>query len=173
MNQNKSNLHKYIFLAMILFLLLNLCPITIVTCDKEHNTCKCVQFFNVLMKRKYVLKEIALNDIQQSVYYKEESSKNQGFLNNLYPGHGVGIELKEKQRVVFSKGEKGDYIIPFYDTFSKTTTESFVDKFNNYLQNENEKCFKDIHVNTSFIILAIIIFLYFPFRNIFLKQINS
>jgi len=109
------------------------------------------------MKRKYVLKEIALNDIQQSVYYKEESSKNRGFLNNLYPGHGVGIELKEKQRVVFSKGEKGDYIIPFYDTFSRKKTEKFINNFNRYLIDNNENKFKDTHINTLFIVFSLLI----------------
>ncbi len=150
--------NKVIIYFFFIFLLLNLMPITIVTCNKEQDTCKCMQFFMLFGRRKYDLKQIKLSDIKQAVYYKEKFSRNYGILNNIYPGHGVGIELKEQQRVAFYNGQQGDYIIPFYDFISKTKTEKFVNNFNKYISNKNKNDFNDVHISLSLVIFSILLF---------------
>ncbi len=156
---NKYNLkNKFIIFFIFIFLILNLSPITIVKCNKEQNICNCVQIFNLLgNKKRYYLKQVKLNDIKQGLYYKEKSSKNYSFFNNIYPGHGVGIELKQRQRTYFYNNEKGDYVISFYDFSSKPETEKFVNKFNMYLKNKTQNSFFDIHISFLLVIFSIIL----------------
>ena len=88
---------------------------------------------------------------------KKKAVKTILFFNNIYPGHGVGIELKQRQRTYFYNNEKGDYVISFYDFSSKPETEKFVNKFNMYLKNKTQNSFFDIHISFLLVIFSIIL----------------
>lgn len=152
--------NKYIYLTILIFILLNVFPATIVTCDKKQDICQCTQIPNVFKNsnksvyrnsNQYRLKQIKISNIKNAVLYKQISRKKK-----YKYGYSIGINLKEQQRMVFNWGEEGDYIIPNYD-ISKATTQRFVNKLNNFIENENDDYFKDIHINPLSIVLVVIV----------------